>query len=287
MGWSPDGRWLTWCDCSSSESGRAPDRIYLARGDGSGAVALPNVPAISGVMWAPDSSRFYVLGIIIGGKPTWGTLYAVDPRSPQSTSAVHLDAAYPAYALSPDGALLAYVNFELQVVVSRLDGAGFTALADSNKKDPPRTLAWSPDGRRLAFLMVDGGVTRLAIARADGSALSYAGEFPSGAVGLAGWSPDGKYVAVSWTEGTPAGGEGRLTAAATDSSRASKTFNTGGWSHAPSRWWPDFRGLYFIGRGDDFRGEVVSNNHLFAVGLDGSDRQVAAEAVSGFVGVVP
>lgn len=111
--WSPDGRKLAFVH---SQAG-SPD-IYIVNADGSGALPLTDGSAGSG-----PARRFL--------HPAW----------------------------SPDGSMIAFVygddvgdfDTEFRVAVMTADGAFLKDLASAGASSFPSSLAWSPDGRGIAY----------------------------------------------------------------------------------------------------------------------------------------
>ncbi len=59
------------------------------------------------------------------------------------------------------------------------------------------TPKWSPDGRALAFLRRDKGLTQVWLAQSDGSGSRALTQLPSDAEDFA-WTPDGRGIVISW-----------------------------------------------------------------------------------------
>jgi dipeptidyl aminopeptidase/acylaminoacyl peptidase len=168
------------------------------------------------------------------------------------------------------------------------------------------TPAWSPDGRRLAYIRVDNGheTSELWVVRADGSALHglsivHAAQSPS-------WSPDGRWIAYVGDGGLSevlADGSGKRLLLrrdvssptwSPDGSRLAYVERRGGTvstslldvrtgaihvvehhrgSPGPIAWSPDARWLAYTTERPDAGGAFVE---IRAVGLAGGDRRVVA-----------
>ena len=134
----------------------------------------------------------------------------------------------PPFSVSPDGRLAALVlrrgdpssdGYCLGVAVVPLDRSAPPRLVDVggefilNLYDlrgipdlpignaEPVTPAWSPDGRRLAYLRRDGGLTRVWVALADGSGARPVTKLAVDARGVR-WSADGRSLIVRSRPGT-------------------------------------------------------------------------------------
>jgi dipeptidyl aminopeptidase/acylaminoacyl peptidase len=101
-------------------------------------------------------------------------------------------------ALSPEGDRVAYVTDRSgipRLEVARLDGA--TPLVLSGPAEEVVSVAWSPDGGRLAYLVSPGGsiCAELHVVRSDGSGHRViAGQDPRATVFAGGWTGPGHYV---------------------------------------------------------------------------------------------
>ena len=101
-------------------------------------------------------------------------------------------------ALSPEGDRVAYVTDRSgtpRLEVARLDGGTPTVL--SGPAEEVVSVAWSPDGARLAYLVSPGGsiCAELHVVRPDGSDHRVvAGEDPRATVFAGGWTGPGHYV---------------------------------------------------------------------------------------------
>ncbi len=106
-------------------------------------------------------------------------------------------------SFSPDGLSLAYVSNQSgvpQVWTVASDGARPARVTSLD--DPVNEVAWSPDGRFLAFTLAPGGGmnTQVYLARPDGQQLSRLSAEDSGSKTnnlLAGWSHDGRQLLLA------------------------------------------------------------------------------------------
>jgi Tol biopolymer transport system component len=148
-------------------------------------------------VWSPDGTR-----ILYGARG--GSLYSVDVRSGDASLLVrlpgdHLD-SMDQIGWSPDGAHVAVIN-DLEpgggrLYVMNADGSGVRILLDDYE---PTGLAWSPDGRSIAYAGGDGAAVRLwTFSPADGGRFMVAA---SDAIEGPVWSPDGSRIAFVGSTG--------------------------------------------------------------------------------------
>jgi TolB protein len=175
--WSPDGRQLAFlgdidrCDFCFD--------LYVMNADGSG---LRNVTqrlsSVSDPAWSPDGRKIGLVSESDGNNDVFvmnadGSGLRRLTRSPASDSA-------PAW--SPDGRRIAFVtnrNGIYEVYVMNADGSRQVALAAptvgghgtfvGEVAAPDPAPAWSPDGRRIAFVSDRNGTFEVYVMNADGS----------------------------------------------------------------------------------------------------------------------
>ena len=126
-----------------------------------------------------------------GGRPL-GTIGAPDPISTFDLSPDGRSVAIARSGPTSGGEVLLVID-TARGVTSRLTGREFGGVEDP---------VWSPDSRRVAFKALSGGKSVLVVKPADGGAERVVtdGRFADD-VFLEGWSPDGRYLAVSIWEG--------------------------------------------------------------------------------------
>jgi len=189
--WSPDGRRIAFL---SRRDGNT--EVYVVMADGSGQRRLTrNARFFATPTWSPDGRKIAYEGgrdgnngvYIVTADGNWGWRLARDGGAP---------------TWSP-GRRIAFVSGR-KVYVTNADGSEHRILT---RAWPGRTpsLAWSPDGRKLAFLR-DGACGdfcfKLSVVNSDGSGLRDltsklgAGKGPgAGPASDPAWSPDGRKIA--------------------------------------------------------------------------------------------
>ncbi len=185
--WSPDGRQIVFTATSNG-----PSQIAAVRSDGSRRRDL--APARSdqrAPAWSPDGRLIAFLSKTGGG---YFDLYAVgaDGRNLRQvpTPAPSLQPDVTEFVWLPDGRL-AYTNrsglAQEGITVTTVGGAEHRYLGSGSAP------AWSPDGRRLAFVVSHSGAPEIYVRSAGGKAVRLSD--PSLACVRPAWSPDGRRIA--------------------------------------------------------------------------------------------
>jgi TolB protein len=194
--WSPDGRTLAFESVRNGING-----VYAVNADGSGQRRLArsgHAPA-----WSPDGRKL----AFFSGPPIY--LMNADGSEHRILANPRLGGRKGSLAWSPDGRKLAFLAHRdcvqfcgLYVVGS--DGSGLRNLTskldtgygkDSGRVSDP---AWSPDGRKLAFVRPNtlfGDWEPIYVVKADGSGLRNLTPKPVGIYATPAWSPDGRKIA--------------------------------------------------------------------------------------------
>ncbi len=184
--WSPNGRQIAF-----QRAHRSKATLLVADADGGGQRLRPD--SVSGTVdWSPDGREILFAD---DGKISVTRVF-------ESGRRVLLDPA-PARAenprWSPNGSQIVFaLGTEVQgadVFVMNADGSSRRRLTRlSPNAGFPSSLAWSPDGRRIAFLLPGS----LQVVNADGSGEKVLTRFPNGVFpsSLA-WSPDGNTIAFA------------------------------------------------------------------------------------------
>jgi uncharacterized protein (TIGR02145 family) len=197
---SPDGRWIAF-------EARIGDRWMLGKvavAGGEPTWLMGPEPSSHSASWAPDGTRL----VFVGRRGADRRLYTI--RADGSGLAVLAPPlarpSSPRWA--PNGDLIAYVAGESgaqRLVVARPDGLGPRAITPATLSLTAR-IAWSPDGRSLAFVARPAGgkdedPAQLYRIESDGAGLRAIG--PPGRRFNPAWSPDGETLLVDghWNGG--------------------------------------------------------------------------------------
>ena len=163
--WTPDGQQVVFTSARDGELG-----FFRKSADGTGDVErLATIEGANGLVadtWSPDGSRlvFTLFGSGTGGDI--GVLSMEGERSwePQLKTATH--EANP--AISPDGQWIAYTSGDkgtVEVYVQRFPDLGERQQVSTDGGFDP---LWSPDGRALYYLAIEGGgEDRMAVVTID------------------------------------------------------------------------------------------------------------------------
>lgn len=109
---------------------------------------------------------------------------------------------------SPDGTRVAFLapstpdGLAGRLLVAPVDGSGHAVDVSQGREVVPASVpsvAWSPEGQRIAFASLDGGVATIYVAASDGSAVT---PITDGTADrdLPTWSPDGNRIAFRETD---------------------------------------------------------------------------------------
>ncbi|NIR42413.1 MAG: BamA/TamA family outer membrane protein [Gemmatimonadetes bacterium] len=117
-------------------------------------------------------------------------------------------------ALSPDGQRIAFLSeksqFAIEIFVADAETGEVTRKVTETALDPhyeslqfiSSAGAWSPEGRRLAFVAVSGGQPLLTLLDTESGEKVRERKFPElGEIANPSWSPDGRFIAFSGIDG--------------------------------------------------------------------------------------
>jgi Tol biopolymer transport system component len=191
--WSPDGRkiaFLSW------RHGTGAD-VFVMNADGSDQRNLTRKPGNEvDPVWSPDG-RAILFSAVPPGQPLWvggsrsasgpyRDVYVMNADGSDQRNLTHTTEAEDyAAAYAPDGrtiAFAAYDGLSTRIFVINADGSGKRALTPEITET---SIAWSPDGRKIAFF--DAGIS---VVNADGSGLRRLAR--NVAFFDLSWAPDGR-----------------------------------------------------------------------------------------------
>ena len=205
-GWSPDGKWIYF-----ESDARSFRDIYRVDAGGKSLRRLTDnregnfAPAV-----APDGGRIAFVSSRDGNAQIY-TMNA-DGSDERRVTAFHRDDWSPGW--SPDGKMIAFLSARegvTRIFLMNADGTGqhrltkkpSTSTGVASDSAAEEGIAWSPDGKKIAYVARESGSARILIADlASGAQTALTGgatidDSPE-------WSPDGRYIAfVSQRDGDP------------------------------------------------------------------------------------
>ena len=224
--WSPDGTRLSFV----STRGGGNFDIYVMNADGSNVQRITDHPANDfDPMWMPDMKSL----IFSSERASRSDLYRVwlsDRRVERLTQHFVGRAIMP--NVSPDGKSVAFaaqtlqrLNFwEFQVHILDLATGKTRALDNSGGACWP---SWSPDGTRLANVLLSKEPSTIQVRNADGSAPREVGADQKRWAYYPDWSKDGKWIALSVSPQHHEGEDWDLAVVPSDGSRPVQKLTTG------------------------------------------------------------
>ena len=217
--WSADGKWIVFT--STREGSRD---LYTMRDDGTQLRRVTTAPEDDGYgRWAPSGTKILFFSRRVpSGFPalapqTLGDLFLINPDGTGTvnlTNTPQSEEWYPAW--SPDGKKIAYVRSDYgpgqfggmyetsrRFYVMNADGSDQLVLFELPADHSADAISWSPDGKRIAFSVLDRVSAPfftdflIFVADADGSSPKQLSQ-PDANERYPSWSPDGTRLVYSW-----------------------------------------------------------------------------------------
>jgi Tol biopolymer transport system component len=272
--WSPDGRKLVFVKrpersrATCGPAGRCKDEIYVINADGTGLRRLTrNTVDDSKPVWSPaggkiavvrvrsdQTANIYVMNADGSGQRRLTANLRRRPWVEPAWSFVWKKIAFVASA-SYHGAG--------DIFVMNADGSGLRNVTSTVTTS--FDFAWSPDGRRIAYLDYDGLVgpsAPLYVVNADGTGKQRLTGPLMVDLGSPSWSPDGRTIAFT-------GRGGDVYTVHADGTELHKLTHGPGWD-VGAEWSPDGRHIAFVSSRDDTAHRTYD---LFVMNSDGSGQR--------------
>jgi Tol biopolymer transport system component/C-terminal processing protease CtpA/Prc len=196
-------------DLALSPDGRKV--VFVARGeiwaaaarDGGDAVRVTrSVAREAQIDWTPDSRRI----VYISERSGVGQLFTYDFTTNAEEQLTNSAVGDSAPVLSPDGKTVAFVRDGKELRTLELTSKQERTLATGHLSRSNRALAWSPDGRWLAYINVTNPSFRnIFVVPAAGGESRAVTAMPNGNANNVSWSPDGTYIIFNTNQRTEDG----------------------------------------------------------------------------------
>jgi TolB protein len=244
--------------------GRCKDEIYVMNADGTGLRRLTRNAVIDGSpVWSPNGGRIAFVSWRYG---RGANIYVMNADgSGQRRLTLMTGRPWDELAWSPAGKKIAFSGpaghrGAADVFVINADGSGLRNV--TNTATTSFDFAWSPDGRRIAYLEdidgLPGPSSPLHVVNADGTGKHRLTRPLMVDLGSPSWSPDGRTLAFT--------GVGGIYTVHADGTRLRKLTASLGWNIGP-RWSPDGRRILFVS------GRDGPGTDLFIMNADGSGQR--------------
>ncbi len=196
LGLSPDGKKVAFV---------ARGEVFAASAkDGGDATRITNTPELeTQVVWAPDSRRLAYASSRDGAMH----LFVYDFTTRTEAKLTDGPSNDVGATWSPDGKTIAYLRGAKELRVVDVATKQDRVLATGQLDRPPflsdHEMAWSPDGRWIAFASNGtGGFTNPHIVALSGGEARPISFLPNGGTGSLAWSPDGTYLLFATSQRT-------------------------------------------------------------------------------------
>jgi len=199
-----------------SDLALAPDGrkvAFTARGevwaaaarDGGDAFRVTRTDAREGqIVWLPDSRRIVYVSERGGAGQLFLFDFTTNTETPLTSPTTGMGDTAP--AVSPDGKSVAFIRDGRELRVLDLDAKQERRVAEGHLTRSRRGLAWSPDGRWVAYLGIAAQAFQnvFAVAAAGGESRAVTA-MPNGNANNLSWSPDGTYIVYNTNQRTEEG----------------------------------------------------------------------------------
>ena len=267
--WSPNGRKLVFVErverggAPCRPAGRCHEEIYVINADGTGLRRLTRNAVFDGnPVWSPDGRR--IAFVRDRDRQTANIFVMNADGSDQRRLTPNLRRRpWIELAWSPDWKKIAFVasgghRGAADIFVMNADGSGLRNA--TNTVTTSFDFAWSPDGRRIAYLEGSLGGAPLTVVNADGTGKQRLTGPLMVDLGSPSWSPDGRTLAFT-------GRGGDIYVVHAEGSGLRKLTAGPGWD-VGARWSPDGRRILFLSSRD-----VHRETDLFVMNADGSGQR--------------
>jgi TolB protein len=274
--WSPDGRKLVFVKrpprsgATCGPAGRCKDEIYVIHADGTGLRRLTrNTVKDFRPVWSPDGGK--IAFVRVRGNQT-ANIYVMnaDGSGQRRLTPTLRRSPWVELAWSPDWTKIAFIASASyrgagDIFVMNADGSGLRNV--TNTVTTSFDFAWSPDGRRIAYLDYEGlhgpsASAPLYVVNADGTGKRRLTGPLMVDLGPPSWSLDGQTIAFT-------GRGGDIYTVHADGTGLRKLTRGPGWD-VEADWSPDGRHIAFASSRDD---PAHRTYDLFVMNTDGSGQQ--------------
>ena len=170
-----------------------------ARDGGDAARVTRTLANESQIEWAPDSRRI----VYVSERADVTHLYMYDFMTGAETQVTRDAKGDEAPKFSPDGTKLAFVRDDKAVVIRDLASGAERVVATGFVSASPRNLAWSADGRWVAYLGLSTRSFRNAyLVPATGGESRAVSAIPNANTNVLSWSPDGTFLVFNTSQRT-------------------------------------------------------------------------------------